>query len=648
MIKEFFFRTGKRYASKWTVLLIDLGIVSFSFILAYFIRFNLSFNFDVQSLWTQLPIVVLLFLAAFLISGSYKGVVRHTGIKDVYAIFNAVCLASIGAIAVVLINRYLDLVNGFTIPLSIIIINSLLTFIVLAASRYVFKIAFESLMNSGRAPSKNLIIYGAGESGIITYNTLTNHSKMGANVIGFVDNNLQKVGKQINGVKVSNKSILTEEFVKFHNVSEIVFSIQTINPTQLRTLVNEIVDLPVKVKIVPPVEDWINGELKVSQIKRVQIEDLLDRPPIEIKNSKIEKDFDDKVIMVSGGAGSIGSELVRQICKYNYRSLIVIDQAESALYDLQQELKQAGFFNFVPIVSDIRDKNKMRVLFEQYQPDRIFHAAAYKHVPLMEQNPYEAVKINVAGTKTIVDLACEYGVEKFVFVSTDKAVNPTNIMGATKRIAEMYISCRQKDEKTKFITTRFGNVLGSNGSVIPLFRKQIEKGGPLTVTHKDITRYFMTIPEASQLVLEAGAMGKGGEIFIFDMGESVKIMDLAKNMIRLSGLHYPDDIDIKITGLRPGEKLYEELLANGENTLPTYHDKIMISTVREIDYTKVRNMIDELCISNLFFKDNVVQLMKNIVPEYISNNSDFCKLDKNNSNTEQKEPAKSHFPQLNN
>lgn len=627
MIKEYFFRRGRRYASKWTVLIIDLCIVSVSFILAYFIRFNLSFNFDVQNLWIQLPVVVLLFLVAFLISASYKGVVRHTGIKDVYAIFNAVCLASIGAIGAVLANKYLEVVEGFTIPLSIIIINSLLTFITLATSRYVFKICYENLMNSNRGPTKNLIIYGAGESGIITYNTLINHSQMGVKVVGFVDNNLQKVGKQINGVKVYDKAILTKEFVKFHNVSEVIFSIQSISPKQLRVLVNEIVDLPVKVKIVPPVEDWINGELKVSQIKRVQIEDLLDRPPIEIKNSKVLKDFDDKVIMVTGGAGSIGSELVRQICKYNYRSLIVIDQAESALYDLQQELKQAGFFNFLPIVGDIRDKNKMRILFEEHKPDRIFHAAAYKHVPLMEQNPYEAVKINVAGTKTIVDLSIEYNVEKFVFVSTDKAVNPTNIMGATKRIAEMYISCRQQEGKTKFITTRFGNVLGSNGSVIPLFRKQIEKGGPLTVTHKDITRYFMTIPEASQLVLEAGAMGKGGEIFIFDMGESVKIMDLAKNMIRLSGLHYPDDIDINITGLRPGEKLYEELLANGENTLPTYHDKIMISKVREIDYTKTRTMIDELCISNLFFKDNVVQIMKSIVPEYISNNSDFCKLD---------------------
>ena len=648
MIKNYIFNNERHYASKWTVLLVDLCIVTVSFVLAYFIRFNLSFNFDVQRLWMQLPFVIFMFLGGFLISGSYKGVVRHTGIKDVYAIFNAICLASIGIIAIILFNRYVNVVENFTIPLSIIIINSLLTFITLTSSRYVFKITYEHMMNSNETPTKNLIIYGAGESGIITHNTLTNHSKMKVKVVGFVDNNLQKVGKHINGVKVFDKSILTHDFVRFHNISEVIFSIQSISPKQLRTLVNEIVDLPVKVKIVPPVEDWINGELKVSQIKRVQIEDLLDRPPIEIRNSKVARDFEDKVIMVTGGAGSIGGELVRQICRYSYRSLIVIDQAESALYDLQQELKQAGFFNFIPIVGDIRDKNKMRVLFEEYRPDRIFHAAAYKHVPLMEQNPYEAVKINVAGTKTVADLAVDYEVEKFVFVSTDKAVNPTNIMGASKRIAEMYISCRQHEGKTKFVTTRFGNVLGSNGSVIPLFRKQIEKGGPLTVTHKDITRYFMTIPEASQLVLEAGAMGKGGEIFIFDMGESVKILDLAKNMIRLSGLHYPDDIDIKITGLRPGEKLYEELLANGENTLPTYHDKIMISKVRDMDFANTRNMIDELCISNLFFKDNVVKLMKSIVPEYISNNSDFCKLDDQKKSGSSKGESKPEIPQLNN
>ncbi|WP_394972440.1 polysaccharide biosynthesis protein [uncultured Croceitalea sp.] len=627
--KSLLFKKTNRYASQWTVLFIDILLVGFSFIISYCIRFNLSFNFEVKMLWTQLPLVVLLFSIAFLVSGTNKGVVRHTGIKDVYAIFNSICLASIAIISIVLLNRYYGYIENFTIPLSIIIINSLLTFVILTASRYVFKICYDSLSKNNESPSKNIIIYGAGESGIITHNALINHSKLRIKIVGFIDNNLQKVGKQINGVKVYRKSALTQEFIRFHQVSEIIFSIQNINPKNLRELVNEVVDLGVKVKIVPPVEDWINGELKVSQIKRVQIEDLLDRPPIEIKNSKVAKDFQDKVILVTGGAGSIGSELVRQICKYNYSSLIVVDQAESALYDLQQELKQAGYHNFIPIVTDIRDKNKMRLLFEEHKPNRIFHAAAYKHVPLMEYNPYEAIKINVVGTKNVVDLSTEYEVEKFVFVSTDKAVNPTNVMGATKRIAEMYISCKQQDGKTKFVTTRFGNVLGSNGSVIPLFRKQIEKGGPLTVTHKNITRYFMTIPEASQLVLEAGAMGKGGEIFIFDMGESVKIFDLAKNMIRLSGLTYPEDIDIKITGLRPGEKLYEELLANGENVLPTYHEKIMISKVREINYSKTREAIDELCISNLFFKGNVVKLMKNIVPEYISNNSELCKLDKN-------------------
>ncbi len=271
----------------------------------------------------------------------------------------------------------------------------------------------------------------------------------------------------------------------------------------------------------------------------------------------------------------------------------------------------------------------MNSIFQEYQPDIVFHAAAYKHVPLMEYNSYEAIKINIAGTKTIADLALSHNVEKFVLISTDKAVNPTNVMGASKRIAEIYVSCLQKENNTKFITTRFGNVLGSNGSVIPLFRKQIENGGPITLTHKEITRYFMTIPEASQLVLEAGAMGEGGEIFIFDMGESVRIYDLAKNMIKLSGLSYPEDIDIKVTGLRPGEKLYEELLANGENTLPTYHKKIKISKTRELDYTDLKSKIDELCITNMFFSKNTVKLMKSIVPEYISKNSKLCELDEN-------------------
>ncbi|MEA1787624.1 nucleoside-diphosphate sugar epimerase/dehydratase [Arenibacter sp. GZD96] len=635
MIKNYLVNNAHRYASKWLVLAIDVSIISFSFILSYLIRFNLTLDFDSAKLFVQLPLVAFIALIAFLFTGSYKGVVRHTGVKDVYNIFNAICLSSILTIFMVIVNRQFNFMDNFTIPLSIIIIHSLIGFILLTASRYIFKTMYYNVVKKFKI-SKNVLIYGAGESGILTYNALTSHTASSARVVGYMDDDVKKVGKNINGTEVFNRSILTPYFIAQKDISEIIVSIHDISSHALKELVEGLVELPVLVKIVPPVESWINGELKFSQIKQVQIEDLLNREPIEIKKSKVAKELVGQVIMVTGGAGSIGSEIVRQIAHYDYKTLIIVDQAESPLYDLQQELKQNGFHNFVPIVADIRDKNRMNTFFQEYKPTMVFHAAAYKHVPLMEYNAYEAIKINVAGTKMMVDLSMNYEVEKFVFVSTDKAVNPTNVMGATKRIAEMYISCMHQENRTKFITTRFGNVLGSNGSVIPLFRKQIEHGGPLTVTHKDITRYFMTIPEASQLVLEAAAMGQGGEIFIFDMGESVKIFDLAKNMIKLSGLRYPEDIDIKVTGLRPGEKLYEELLANGENTIPTYNKKIMIGKVRELDYVKVRSQIDELCISNMFFNGDTVKLMKKIVPEYVSNNSEFCKLDNKVSETREK------------
>jgi FlaA1/EpsC-like NDP-sugar epimerase len=626
VIKNFLVNNAHRYASKWLVLGIDIILISISFILSYFIRFNLTLDFETEKLFLQLPVVAFITLISFLFTGSYKGVVRHTGVRDVYNIFNAICLFSILTIFMVIMNRQAGVLEDFTIPLSIIIIHSLIGFIALTASRYVFKTLYYNLVKKFNI-DKNVLIYGAGEAGILTYNAITNHTASNARVIGYVDDDNAKVGKRINGVSVYGKESLTGSFIQRQEIEEIIVSINNIPQSRLREIVESLVDFPVQVKIVPPVEDWINGELKLSQIKQVQIEDLLNRVPIKLKRTKVSKELKDQVIMVTGGAGSIGSEIVRQIVNYEYKSLIVIDIAESPLYDLQQELKQNGFHNFVPIVADIRDKNRMNTFFQEFKPDIVFHAAAYKHVPLMEYNAYEVIKINIAGTKMLVDLSISHEVEKFVFVSTDKAVNPTNVMGATKRIAEMYISCMQQEQKTRFITTRFGNVLGSNGSVIPLFKKQIDKGGPITVTHKDITRYFMTIPEASQLVLEAAAMGKGGEIFIFDMGESVKIYDLAKNMIKLSGLRFPDDIDIKITGLRPGEKLYEELLANGEDVLPTYHKKIMISKVRELNYSEVRSKIDELCVSNMFFNGDTVFLMKEIVPEYVSSNSEFCKLD---------------------
>ena len=626
MLKNYLMSNAHRYASKWLVLGIDVFLICISFILSYLIRFNLTLNFATEKLFVQLPFVALIALVAFIMTGSFKGVVRHTGVRDVYNIFNAICLSSIITIFLVIVNRQSNFMEDFTIPLSIIIIHSLISFIILTASRYVFKTLYYNLVKKFRI-TKNVIIYGAGESGILTYNALTSHTASNSRVVGYVDDDNKKVGKSINGVKVFSKSELSGYFIRKRDIEEIIVSINNIDNNSLREIVESLVDYGVQVKIVPPVEDWINGELKLSQIKQVQIEDLLNRVPINIKKSKVSNELKGQVIMVTGGAGSIGSEIVRQIANYDYKSLIIIDQAESELYNLQQELKQNGFHNFIPIVGDIRDKNRMNTFFQEYKPTIVFHAAAYKHVPLMEYNAYEAIKVNIAGTKMLVDLSLNYNVDKFVFVSTDKAVNPTNVMGATKRIAEMYISCMHQENKTKFITTRFGNVLGSNGSVIPLFRKQIQNGGPLTVTHKDITRYFMTIPEASQLVLEAAAMGQGGEIFIFDMGKSVRIFDLAKNMIKLSGLRYPEDIDIKVTGLRPGEKLYEELLANGENTLPTYHQKIMISKVRELNYAEVRSKVDELCVSNMFFNGDTVKLMKEIVPEYVSNNSEFCKLD---------------------
>lgn len=626
MIKNYLVSNAHRYASKWLVLAIDVFLISISFIFSYLIRFNLTLDFDVKRMWMHLPITAAIAAASFLFTGSYKGVVRHTGVRDVYKIFNAICLSSIITIFLVIINRQFVFIDNFTVPLGIIIIHSLLAFIALTASRFVFKTAFFNLVKKFKA-TKSVLIYGAGEAGILTYNAISNQTSSNARVVAYLDDDPKKIGKIINGVMVLGKDVLSEYFLSTKDISEIIVSINNVDANELRELVESLVEYPVQVKIVPPVESWINGELKLSQIKKVQIEDLLDRSPIDIKKSKVSEQLKGQTILVTGGAGSIGSEIVRQIANYDYKALIIIDQAESALYDLQQELKQNGFHNFVPIVGDIRDKNRMNTYFQEHKPSMVFHAAAYKHVPLMEYNYYEAIKINVAGTKTIVDLAMNHKVDKFVFVSTDKAVNPTNVMGATKRIAEMYISSVQQENKTKFITTRFGNVLGSNGSVIPLFRKQIEQGGPLTVTHKEITRFFMTIPEASQLVLEAAVMGDGGEIFIFDMGKSVKIFDLAKNMIKLSGLKYPEDIDIKITGLRPGEKLYEELLANGENTLPTYHKKILIGKVKELNYAEVKSKIDELCVSNMFFNENTMHLMKEIVPEYVSNNSEFCKLD---------------------
>ena len=417
-----------------------------------------------------------------------------------------------------------------------------------------------------------------------------------------------------------------EQIVEKRNVKTLLVAFQSTEKGKKNKLLDTALNLSLEILNTPKVENWINGQLNVNQIKKINIEDLLGRKEIELNRQKISQDVAGKVILVTGAAGSIGSEMVRQLLNFSPKKIILLDQAESGLYDLEQELIEYAT-KLEMVVGDISNHHRIERVFAHFSPSIVFHAAAYKHVPLMEDNPCEAIETNVQGTRNLVDLSDKYRVEKFVMISTDKAVNPTNVMGASKRIAEIIAQKKSESSSTAFITTRFGNVLGSNGSVIPLFKRQIERGGPLTVTHEEVTRFFMTIPEACQLVLEAGTLGKGGEIFVFDMGESVKIIDLARRMIKLSGFEPEKEIKIKITGLRPGEKLYEEVLSDLESTLPTHHPQILIGKIREIkpEVEEQISRLIQLAVGQQ--NEEAVKEMKNIIPEFLSNNSVFNKLD---------------------
>ncbi len=621
-------KISNKYASKWLVLVFDLCIVVFTFFIAYLIRFNFSLAFNFTLMTKQLPFVIVAALISFLAVGSHKGVVRFTGYKDVINLIIGVNILATLLIISTFFSRKFHFDNTFNISGAIIYIHLLLNILLLVGSKLVIKSIYNNLQQDFKTQT-NVLIYGAGNSGLVTYDAISNDPKSGYEVVGFIDDNPSKIGKKINLLIVYSLDKITKSFIDKNDIKEVIISIQSVDSTRLLQITAQLFELGLKVKIVPPVQQWIDGDLSVGQIKDVKIEDLLGREPINISNPSLNNEYENQVILITGAAGSIGSEIARKLTLYNYKKLILIDSAESALYDLQQTFIQKGIKNFVAIVADVRDYNRMEHLFNTYKPKIIFHAAAYKHVPLMENNPYEAVSVNIRGTKNVASLAVRHCVTKFVLISTDKAVNPTNVMGASKRIAELYVNCLKGKGHTRFITTRFGNVLGSNGSVIPLFKKQIDAGGPLTVTHKEITRYFMTISEACQLVIEAAVMGNGGEIFVFDMGKSVKIFDLAKNMIALSGLQYPEDIDIKITGLRPGEKIFEELLADGENTIPTYHEKIMIAKTKQVPTVEeIETKIIMLCNINSKIQTlEIVSLIKEIIPEYISNNSKFEVLD---------------------
>jgi FlaA1/EpsC-like NDP-sugar epimerase len=617
---------SEKNTPRWIIFFGDLFICFAALMLAYQLRFNFRVpELEIHRWLVAIPALLIVRAASFLISKIYAGIIRYTSTRDALRIFYTITAGSVAIVAGNIVSYYLR--GIFLLPFSILIIDYITTVFSMTAFRIMVKAIYQELKNP-TSQKQDVIIYGAGESGIITKRALDRDAGSKYRVIAFIDDDKKKSEKTLEGVTIYNTDDL-DDLVRANNVAQVIISIQKITPQRRQEIIEKFLKYDLKVLSVPPVNSWINGELSFKQIKKVKIEDLLERDSIKLDTEIILHELTGKTILITGGAGSIGSELIRQIIPFKPKKLIILDQAESPLYDIELEVEEKfGLKNFETVIGDITKEERMRRVFEAFHPQVVFHAAAYKHVPVMENNPSEAILTNIYGTKILADLSNEFGVEKFVMISTDKAVNPTSIMGATKRIAEIYCQSLGKTSTTRYVTTRFGNVLDSSGSVIPRFKKQIEIGGPVTVTHPDITRFFMTIPEACQLVLEAAAMGKGGEIYIFDMGQSVKIADLAKKMIKLSGLTLGKDIQIIFTGLRPGEKIYEELLNDKEKTLPTHHEKILIAKVQEYDFKTANEDIIEL-ISLFETQDNdaIVAKMKIIIPEYVSHNSVYEKLD---------------------
>jgi len=612
---------------RWIVFIIDMLIVAFSIMTAYMLRFNFNIpDTELAVFKESLLIILVIRTLSFFIFKMYAGIIQYTSVHDASRIFLILAGGSLLFSVGNLIGAHTSF-NRHIIPYSIIILEFITSLLFLVSYRVFVKIAYAEL-SKPHSNQTRVMIFGAGEAAVITKKALEAESNSRVKVYGFFDDNLKKANTRIDGVKVFSSQKLGE-IIEEKNIAQLILAIQDLSPVRKKELVDICIAKNVEVLNVPPVNKWINGELSLKQIRSVKINDLLGRDIINISTEPIRKDLKGKVVLISGAAGSIGSEIVRQVSAFEPKLLLLVDQAESPLFQL--ELDQASEFKHIKseiFLADVGDKKRMKRIFERYQLDYVFHAAAYKHVPMMERNPMEAIRVNVLGTRNMANLSVAFNVKKFVMISTDKAVNPTNVMGASKRFAEIYVQSLNASSPTQFITTRFGNVLGSNGSVIPLFEKQIANGGPLTVTHPDITRFFMTIPEACRLVLEAGSMGNGGEIFVFDMGNSVKIVDLAKRMIRLSGLALDKDISIEYTGLRPGEKLFEELLNKKENTMTTHHQKIMIANIQHYEKKAVEQAVLQLKEAlNRQDTYELVKVLKGIIPEYKSENSEFSSLD---------------------
>jgi FlaA1/EpsC-like NDP-sugar epimerase len=614
---------------KFVILLLDLGATVTALFIAILIQQNVALraiNWD--HVVNSILLILLVNSLVFTTTKSYTGIVRYTGVQDAVRIAAAVAMSSF----IILVINTVALGYSTILSLTTLVITlyTVFTFLFLISYRVLVKYLFAYAKNY-KMKKKSVVIFGAGDTGVATQRVLENDGQSNIQIVAFIDDDKKKGSKNLNGAPIMTFAAF-KELANVQPIDELIIASYSLPTKRKNEIVDFCLDHDIKALSVPPYSKWAEGKFTSRQLQSIKIEELLERDPIQINNNQIKSQIKGKRILVTGAAGSIGSEIVRQLIPYAPELIILCDQAETPLHTLELELIENGTrANCVSYLADITNKSRMESLFEEFKPQYVYHAAAYKHVPMMELCPTEAVRNNVVGVKLIADLSVKYNVERFVMISTDKAVNPTNVMGASKRMAEMYVQALSKQEGigTKFITTRFGNVLGSNGSVIIRFKEQIEKGGPVTVTHPNITRYFMTIPEACQLVLEAGSMGNGGEIFVFDMGQPVAIADLAKKMIRLYGLIPNIDINITYSGLRPGEKLYEELLNDEENTTQTYHDKILIAKVRDVSYDLVYQSTIEL--ENILNTTNdemqLVSKMKELVPEYISNNSIYEKLD---------------------
>ncbi|WP_207434970.1 polysaccharide biosynthesis protein [Sabulibacter ruber] len=619
---------------KQLVFGIDLCLCALSFLMAYSLRFNFDLRkYTELSVAQMLPIVLAVRATAFFYTRTYAGILHYTSLDDLRKLFVALSSSSL---LLVLAQLFYNKVLGYQnfIPISVLLIDYFLCMVVLSLVRGWAKIVHYEWGHTS-SQKVNVVIFGAGEVGSITLRTLQQDMGTYYRFVSFLDDDPNKQNREINGVPITLPSDDVVNQLKALEADLLIVAVQQLPLLRRRQLVEACLAAGVQVLVVPPMYKWINGELSFKQIREVRIEDILGRPAAEIDSPLLHTELQNRTILVTGAAGSIGSELVRQLIQFKPKQLVLLDQAESALYDLELELTELYVkLNFEVVLGDICNKDRMEAVFRTFQPELVFHCAAYKHVPVMEENPSESLNTNILGTKVLADLAVKYQVQKFVLLSTDKAVNPTSVMGASKRLCEMYVQAMDhylRDSgkmRTRFITTRFGNVLGSTGSVIPRFRKQIAEGGPVTVTHPDISRYFMSIIEACQLVLEAAAMGNGGEIYIFDMGDSIKIVDLAKKMIKLSGLTLGKDIQLVYTGLRPGEKLEEELFHENEAVQATDHPKIRLANVPSPHSEQILKEIQVL-IDLFVTQDNaaVIKKMKQLVPEYVSQNSVYQKFD---------------------